>query len=391
MAHSCVVLQLWMCPVLTRGMLQVQRELLGLCCEFDQDEVVPYLRTLNVAASSWALQVTQQHASLDGQAYLHHSAGDLAAAARCAMQHLATALRSFRAWVSGDALPEVMALCSGRPGVGAAAWHDLITTVIPAPSQLPTAAARGDDHRARQPPRSAAMGVGRTGAMQALRSTGQGRVARIRAALAAAQRFTAAAPVAPSTPPSTSADAQPPPALPPLGNWETLLLLLLAELATAQQQSSRQPGPQPPSGMPAGAPQLPEPANLRLFLKLWAAYIVPLLDSVIKACIENGQYPCLAKTLNALGHIDEAVPDQRCTEGGGLDTGGGWEHLGALVSASDACVHEVATAFGKLCLSAHRTALHLKNSQMQVMASDVVQLQGECLKQVHCPSLTPIE
>lgn len=383
-------IDVWMCPVLTLRLLQVQRELLARCCEFDQDEVVPYLRTLHAAASSWALQVTQQHSSLDGQAYLHHSAGEPAAAARCAVQHLATALRSFRAWVSDDALPEVVELYSGRPSQEADAWHAIISSVIPTPSQFQTVATRGDDHRPWQSRGSTAPGIGCAGAMQVLCSAGQGRVARIRAALVAAQRFTAAAPVATSTPPST-AGVQRSTDLPPVGNWEALLLLLLAELASAQQQSSLQPSPQPSITSSAGAPTLPGPANLRVFLQLWAAYIVPLLDSVIKACIENGHFPCLPKTLTALARIDEAVLDQRFTEGGGLDSGGGWEHLGALVSASDTCLHEVATTFGKLCLSAHRTALHLKNSQMQVMASDVVQLQGECLKQVHCPSLAAIE
>lgn len=365
------------CSVLV---LQVQRELLARCCEFDPDEVVPYLRGLRVAAPPWAMEVVRTHGSLDGLAFLHHSAGEPEAAARCAMQHLAQCLRGFRVWVEAVALPTVADLHGSDRSHEAAshsysgvltAWRDLVASVLSPAMELQLQAP------------AAGAGCRREVVPKAIRTTGTRRVAGIRAALVTAQRYAAASAPAEAGHPERVV------ALPSPGTWESLFLLLLAELADAQMHVQ-----QPASDAHSDPLQAPGgTALMHLFFQLWAAHVVPLLDSAIKACIEHGQHSCLCTTLSTLGWIastDDASKRRRGEEGA-PEPYGGWEHLGSLVAADDSCVHEVAAGFGKLCLSAHKTALYLKKSQMQVMASDVVQLQGECLRLMHQSALVAIE
>eukprot|EP00892_Ulva_mutabilis_P004663 jgi/Ulvmu1/2569/UM014_0020.1 len=362
------------CQVVARD-TEVQHAFLSRCCELDPGRVVPSLQALHIAATPAVLRVLRDHGALDGLAVLHLRAGEPRHAVTAALEHLRSLLRTLRDWITGDALP-----CMGALRTAAAKphydWHAAMRRVLPLPG-----IAQSSVSPAQQGTHAAAPNDG-------FGNEGRSRSARVTAAIAATQRYIAGVRADPATAPTardTHADS---PAHTPNESWTQLLLVLLGELVAPPPQAKHAQQPEPPDV----SPTVPDPC-MHAFKQRWQVFLLHHLDTVIKAGIEDGASDALNAALRVLCSMHSAS-DEAPRAAAGADTDGAEAHdmhavHAAVVlpeAADEATVHAVVMLFSELCLRAHRTALDLRKSQMQVMTADVAQLQGECLRHMHVPT-----
>ena len=355
---------------------------MSLCCELDLDRVVPSLQALHIADTPAVLRVLQLHNALDGQALLHLRAGQPHRAVTASLLHLRTLMRAFRLWLVGTVPP---AASGGDPHTPQRQqmeeWTATLSRSLPLPAQVqaPTRHSRvagSEGHRATRPPLQ--------------QHEGQGQARHVAAAVAATQRYIAAAGAAAAT--SPAADASQPHAGP--DSWAQLLLALLAELTAAPLMLHAQPASQPHAdGVAVVLPPSRRHGCVDVLKQRWKAFVLHLLDSAIKACIECGAGSSLHAALEALASMHDPSDEELCDSS---DARKAWRAAvpygagapDATAASYSTALHDTAMVFGELCLRAQRTAFHLRSSQMQVMTSEVMQLQDECLSLVHQGTLT---